>query len=1114
MNLIQTNLPEFDHIMLRRGFPFYVEWDEDLRIRTYGPSFEKICQQARVGLHITEIFALLRPVGEMTSAFFRSSNDMLFLLSIIGTNVTLRGEILMLESRQSFLLLGAPWIDDPDEVARLGLTLPDFAIHDQTMDLLQVLQTQRMANDDLQRLTQKLTAQRTQLRIKEAETRKLAMIASRTDNAVIMTDGQGRIEWVNEGYVRLTGWSMEESLGKTPGSLLQGPDTDPNTAAFMREKLQLREGFRAEVLNYTKDGHKYWVSAEIQPIFDDKGELTNFMGVEADITQKKFEESRRNMQHSVTRILASDRSLSDAGGKILRAICQGLGSLIGCFWHPEEMNNELILSEVWHEPSLDCRALIELSKTLSYTKGEGLPGKVWQNGQRTWLDTESLYASCRRSAAFRNCGLRSALALPIFHSGVFQGVMEFFSASSEKHDDLLHDTLEGICYQVGQFIVRKKSQEELMRAKESAENANRAKSDFLATMSHEIRTPMNGVVGFAHLLNESQLSEQQQEFVTAIVSSAESLLRVINDVLDFSKIESGHMEIENSPFSLQTCIEEAVETVSANAAEKHLDLAAFVHADVPASILGDSLRIKQVLVNLLGNAVKFTHAGEVKIEVHATPMTDEEVELTFTVKDTGIGIAVDRIEHLFAAFQQEDSSTSRRFGGSGLGLAICKRLVELMGGKISVHSVQGEGSSFSFSLGVLVSSEPAPLIGPLPCPDLLGKRVLLVDGHRLSQEVLADLLHRWGLEVRSASSTMEAAKSLQDWLPHFLMIDSRLSDVTDIAFAQGLSAQGVAVFIPCRAAESKTMRDCFGITDLTTVSKPIKVSPLFNALISHANAKFPAFHNKNQPTSKPKSMNGLRLLLAEDNKINQKLALAILSQLGYQADLAKNGEEALHAAIAKGYDAILMDVQMPTMDGLEATRKIRQWESETGAPPIHIIALTANALVGDREICLAAGMDDYLSKPIRIDALRAALKNACSERLVAVSLEQEPQQQLSLEALTKLAEQLSLEDAVNLATEFLSDLEDQLNQIKGALESKEYQHVRRYAHSLKGTASIFDLSELQEVAFTMETACHHDRYDDAAAALPELVAAAKKAEEHLRKAIFSISSSSVLKNMS
>jgi PAS domain S-box-containing protein len=1114
MPIIETNLPEFDHIMLRRGFPFYVEWDDDLRICTFGPSFEKICQQARVGLHIKEIFALLRPVGEMTNEFFRSSNDMLFLFSIIGTNVTLRGEILMLESRHSFLLLGAPWIDDPEEVARLGLTLSDFAIHDQTMDLLQVLQTQRMANDDLQRLAQKLTNQRTQLRIKEAETRKLALIAARTDNAVIMTDAQGRIEWVNEGYVRLTEWSMEESLGKTPGALLQGPETDPITATFMREKLKLHEGFRTDVLNYTKSGKKYWVSVEIQPIFDDKGQLTNFMGVETDITQKKSDESRRNMQHSVTRILASDRSLSDAGGKILRAICQGLGSIIGYFWRPAEEENMLILSEIWHEPSLDCRALIQYSKSLIYTKGEGLPGKVWQHEQRVWLDEENLYSSCRRAETFRALGLRSGLALPIFHNSGFQGVMEFFSTSTENPDNLLNDALEGISYQIGQFIVRKKSQVELLRAKESAENANRAKSDFLATMSHEIRTPMNGVVGFANLLNESQLSEQQQEFVTAIVSSAESLLRVINDVLDFSKIESGHMEIESSPFSLQMCIEEAVETISANAAEKHLDLAAFVHADVPSSILGDSLRLKQVLVNLLGNAVKFTHAGEVKIEVHASHMSDQEVELTFAVKDTGIGIAADRIDYLFAAFQQEDSSTSRRFGGSGLGLAICKRLVELMGGSISVQSVQGQGSSFSFRLAVLVSSEPGPLIGPLPCPDLLGKRLLLVDGHNLSREVLADLLQRWGLEVRSASSTAEAAKHLQDWLPQFLMIDSRLTDIADVVFAKGLAAQGVAVFIPCRAAESKTMKGCFGIADLFTVSKPIKVSPLFNALISHANARSSASPVKNQPISKHTPMNGLRLLLAEDNKINQKLALAILSQLGYQADLAKNGEEALHAAIAKGYDAILMDVQMPTMDGLEATRRIRQWESETGSPPIHIIALTANALVGDREVCLAAGMDDYLSKPIRVDALRTALKNASHEKVSEGSAEQEPQQQSSAEALRKLAEQLSLDDAVTLATEFLSDLEEQIAEIRNALEKKEYQHVRRFAHSLKGTASIFDLSELQAVASNMEDACHEDRYNDAAASLPALVAAAKKADDHLRKAISSISSSSILENMS
>ncbi|MDB6069377.1 MAG: His Kinase (phospho-acceptor) protein, partial [Verrucomicrobiales bacterium] len=736
-----------------------------------------------------------------------------------------------------------------------------------------------------------------------------------------------------------------------------------------------------------------------------------------------------------------------------------------------------------------------------------------------WIPDLATYPAFTRSAEAARCGLGSTLALPFFNGGEFQGMMEFFHPVIEEPDETLLQTLDGICNQIGQFIVRKKAESELIRSKNAAESANRAKSDFLATMSHEIRTPMNGVLGFTQLLQQSPLSSQQNEFVSAIRSSAEALLTVINDVLDFSKIESGRMDLDSHPFSLQSCLEEALETVSTSAAEKQLDLAARLGADVPASVIGDGLRLRQVLVNLLGNAVKFTLQGEVQLNVSTFPTHSENVGLEFSVRDSGIGIPTDQMQTLFQPFRQGDSSISRCFGGTGLGLAICRRLVELMGGTISATSIPGEGSVFFFRLEFAASATPPPLVNPASFPSLAGRRALVVDGHHLSREAIVEILGRWGLEARASASPDLAADVVREWKPDVLLLDSACTDPAGVSFAKNLSEQGTALFVMCQPTDGRTVRERFDGEIAGTLFKPMKVSPLFNALLAHHDQKDSRTPGSHRPLIPVQTRTRpLRLLLAEDNAINRKLALAALSQMGCTADVAVDGHEALRAAKATRYDAILMDVQMPGMDGLESTQYIRQWEAQTGTPRTRIIALTANALSGDREICLQAGMDDYLSKPIRLEALRATLQQVCddspTEAARSVPVEPMTAPSAATLALQQLAGELSASDAAALAADFLDDLPNQLQAIRASLLAGNAEESKRHAHSLKGTSSIFRLEGLQRASDAVETASRENRLTDATAAFALLEAASTAAVRDLRNAVSALAATAVLQPMS
>jgi two-component system sensor histidine kinase/response regulator len=792
------------------------------------------------------------------------------------------------------------------------------------------------------RVVARLKQEAVEARLEEAE-QTFRDLIDRLDDGYFEVDLAGVFKSVNAAYCRMTGHTQDELLGNSFKTLFRDEEKVKTTIAAYATVYETGEPLKAFEHTVTrKDGSRRMVEDTVSLKRDGKGQPVGFIGIRRDCTER--------------RLAAEKLRVSE---ERYRAVLERI----------EDGYFEIDLSRKGHYEYVNdafCR-------TTGYSREE-LIGQSYEKffGPET---AQLLFKNYHQ--VYRTGEPLKALEYSLIAK---DGSLRFVEESVSLRKDA-SGAVVGFMGIRRDVTARRLVAQELAAAKESAEAASMAKSEFLANMSHEIRTPMNGIIGMTELALDTELTPYQFECLSTVRSSAESLLTILNDILDFSKIESRKLDLEQVAFSLETVIEETVKPLALRAHQKGLEFITDIPPEIPTSLVGDPVRVRQVLTNLLVNAIKFTERGHVMLTVREESIRDRRVMLRFSIADTGIGIPRDKQHTIFEAFSQADGSTTRRFGGTGLGLAISSTLVRMMGGHIVVHSTPNEGSTFEFSLGFHLTSDEAAA----PASTRLHKvRTLIVDDNTVNRSIFEAQLLRWGMEPVAVAGGQEAIETLtaahrNDSPFRLMLLDAQMPNVDGFEVAAEVARHpelaGITIMMLTSGGRYGDSARCRELGISSYLSKPVKQSDLFDAICAALDGAPEAPPKRVAVPISSEQVRRRKVLLAEDNVVNQRVALGLLQRRGHDVTVVSTGVEALEALRNGAFDVVLMDVQMPVMGGFEATAAIRRAEVQTGQH-LRIVAMTAHAMSGDRERCLAAGMDGYLAKPIDPAVLFAAVEKA------------------------------------------------------------------------------------------------------------------------------------------
>ena len=854
-------------------------------------------------------------------------------------------------------------------------------------------------------------------------------------------DASGKYTFCSDNVIRLIGYSVSEVLEKTPFYFMTDEDARKISKEFRSIALNKMDIVDMENKILDKDGDIHIVLTNGVPVFGKKGEFLGYRGVDRDITEQRKAEEELNKALKATKtilesmpfgimIIGRDKKIISANRIATELLGRESEELEGHICH-----DFICPTEIGKCPILDLNEKVNDSEKFLLNK----------NKERIPI-------------------IKSVIPIELNNENVL--LEAFIDISDQK------------------------------RAEEEAKKANSVKSAFLANMSHEIRTPMNGVIGMAGLLLDTDLNPEQRDFTQTIQESAQSLMSIINDILDFSKMEAGKLQLEEIDFDLRTMLGDISDLAGIQTYEKKLELLLKIDSEVPSLLKGDPGRLRQVIVNLLGNAIKFTSEGEIVLTVGVVRETEKRILLEFSITDTGVGIPQHRLQRLFDPFTQEDSSTTRKYGGTGLGLTISRQIADLLGGEIGVESAPGKGSTFWFTAEFIVR-RPEQVIKKEIVDEsslLRSMNVLIVDDNQTNRNILAGMMENWGCRHIETPSGASALKHLKKALRNndpfdIAVLDMQMPDMNGETLGQKIKEDPdlkdtllLIMYTSIAARGDAARMSKIGFSAYLT--KPVKMSQFRDCLISmrKINGQKAAQYETRGIITKysltESKKEEFRILLAEDNPVNQKVALKILEKFGYSAVPVENGIEAVRELEKNAYDLVLMDIQMPEMDGLEATNIIRDPQSSVLNHEVPVIAMTAHAMDGDRDMCIQAGMDDYISKPVNPAKLIEIIEKILSREPITETEQKTGKTKKGMTVFDRSVLMESLGDDQDLIKEILVLFKTNANEImtslKNAALKDDFETVRRSAHSLKGSSGNIGAKALMETMKSIEEACSDD----------------------------------------